>query len=120
MIRHPSIFIMLAFVLRSFSFAAENPAAKHVAPENADRTRNDVHHAQESLRSPRHVEPFEILERLEARPHVFAVDDLYIPRHRADSWIAEVAQCGAPRARGESRIAVVPAVESAVATDGRG
>src|SRR6266446_2987563 len=38
MIRHPSLFIMFAFVLGSFSFAADNPAAKHLAPFVDDQT----------------------------------------------------------------------------------
>src|SRR5258705_1629192 len=38
MIRHPSLIIMLAFFLRSFSFAADNPAARHLAPFADDQT----------------------------------------------------------------------------------
>src|SRR5438552_11793732 len=43
MIRHPSLFIMLAFVLRSFSFAADNPAAKHLASFVDEQTIAIVH-----------------------------------------------------------------------------
>jgi hypothetical protein len=38
MFRHQSLFIILAFVLRSFSFAADNPAARHLAPFADDQT----------------------------------------------------------------------------------
>src|SRR5437762_424706 len=38
MIRHRSLFIMFAFVLRSFCFAADNPAPKHLAPFADDQT----------------------------------------------------------------------------------
>ena len=38
MLRHQSLFIMLAFVLRSFSFAADNPATKHLASFADDQT----------------------------------------------------------------------------------
>src|SRR5882762_1325123 len=38
MTRHPLIIILLAFVFRSFAFAAENPAAKHLASFADDQT----------------------------------------------------------------------------------
>jgi hypothetical protein len=43
MIRHSSIFIMLALVLRSFSLAADNPAARHLAPFVDDQTVAIIH-----------------------------------------------------------------------------
>src|SRR5882672_5636398 len=38
MTRHPMLILMFAFVLRASSFAAENPAAKHLAPFADDQT----------------------------------------------------------------------------------
>ena len=38
MIRHPMLILIFAFVLRAFSFAADNPAAKHLAPFADDQT----------------------------------------------------------------------------------
>jgi hypothetical protein len=43
MFRHHSLIIMLAFVLRSFTFAAENPAAKQLASFADDQTIGIVH-----------------------------------------------------------------------------
>jgi hypothetical protein len=43
MTRHPLLILILAFVLRSFSFAVDNPAAKHLAPFVDDQTVAIVH-----------------------------------------------------------------------------
>ncbi|HEV8290459.1 MAG TPA: hypothetical protein VGP94_00985 [Tepidisphaeraceae bacterium] len=43
MTRHPALFIMFAFLLRSLSLAADNPAAKHLAPFVDDQTVAIVH-----------------------------------------------------------------------------
>src|SRR5687768_14063958 len=43
MTRHPMLILMFAFVLRSFSFAADNPAAKHLAAFADEQTVAIVH-----------------------------------------------------------------------------
>src|SRR3954468_17621408 len=43
MIRHLSLVILFTFILRSFAVAAENPAAKHLAPFADDQTIAIVH-----------------------------------------------------------------------------
>jgi hypothetical protein len=43
MTRHPTLVILLAFVLHSFAFAADNPAARHVAPFADEQTVAIVH-----------------------------------------------------------------------------
>src|SRR5207248_3769551 len=48
-------------------------ANQRVTPKDTNGTGNDVHDAEKSLRAPRRVQPFDVLERLQSRPEIMAI-----------------------------------------------
>src|SRR5436189_5620117 len=73
------------------------------AAEDADRTGNHVDRAEERLRLADDVESLDVFERLQLRPDVVAVDDLYVDGARTDVRVAGGRHHVAQRVGGEGR-----------------